>query len=156
MRAGPLGLIVAFCGTASFALASPVTPGTLEFSTTSQSIGLEWEVNGDTDHDAVCDIQYRTAGEATWRPAMSLVRVDSANGNTLAGSILFAAANTEYEVQLSLSDPDGGADIRTIQVLLGHRSIRTTQLYAQVSKRHIARTKSPLDLLGTNEGEFLG
>jgi len=116
MRAGPLGLLLAFCGTASCALASPVTPGTLEFSTTSQSIGLEWEVNGDTDHDAVCDIQYRTAGEATWRPAMSLVRVNSANGNTLAGSILFAAANTEYEVQLSLSDPDGGADMRTINV----------------------------------------
>ena len=49
-----------------------------------------------------------------------------------------------------------GDDIRTIQVLLGHRSIRTTQLYAQVSSRHIARTKSLLDLLGTEEGSVLG
>lgn len=51
---------------------------------------------------------------------------------------------------------EGGADIRTIQVLLGHRSIKSTQLYAQVSTRHIARTKSPLDLLGTKDGEPLG
>lgn len=49
-----------------------------------------------------------------------------------------------------------GDDIRTIQVLLGHRSIRTTQIYAQVSSRHIARTKSPLDVLGTEEGRVLG
>jgi site-specific recombinase XerD len=51
---------------------------------------------------------------------------------------------------------ESGTDIRTIQVLLGHKSIQTTQLYAQVSKRHIGRTKSPLDLLGTKDGEVLG
>jgi site-specific recombinase XerD len=51
---------------------------------------------------------------------------------------------------------DAGTDIRTIQVLLGHRSIRTTQIYTQVSPRHIGRVKSPLDLLGTEEAKDLG
>jgi len=51
---------------------------------------------------------------------------------------------------------ESGEDIRVIQVLLGHRSISSTTPYAQVSTRHIARTKSPLDRLGTPEADTLG
>lgn len=51
---------------------------------------------------------------------------------------------------------EAGTDIRTIQALLGHRSIQSTQLYAQVSSRHISRTRSPLDMLGTKEGKQFG
>jgi len=40
-----------------------------------------------------------------------------------------------------------GTDIRVIQVLLGHSSIRTTAGYTQVSERHIGQVKSPLDKL---------
>ncbi len=49
-----------------------------------------------------------------------------------------------------------GNDIRLIQVLLGHASIKTTARYAQVSAAHVARTTSPLDLLGTKRGAVLG
>ena len=47
---------------------------------------------------------------------MPLVRVDSGAGNTLAGSIMFLEPDTDYEIQVALTDPDGGADTRAINV----------------------------------------
>ena len=40
-----------------------------------------------------------------------------------------------------------GVDVRTIQVLMGHRSLSTTQIYLKVTAAVIGRTRSPLDLL---------
>ena len=42
---------------------------------------------------------------------------------------------------------DAGADLRTIQVLLGHQNIKTTTIYLHVSKARIQGAPSPLDLM---------
>ena len=40
-----------------------------------------------------------------------------------------------------------GVDIRTIQMILGHRSIQTTTVYTHLSKEKLQSTESPFDLL---------
>lgn len=42
---------------------------------------------------------------------------------------------------------ESGADLRTIQVLLGHSDLKQTAIYIHVSQRHVSATASPLDRL---------
>lgn len=49
-----------------------------------------------------------------------------------------------------------GTDLRLIQALLGHRSIRTTMMYTQVSRAQLAKAKSPLDVLVGPQAKLLG
>ena len=92
------------------------TPAAARIDATIYSISLEWDIVGDSNHNAAATVSYRPQGTAPWFAALPLVRVDLNGINALAGSVLFLTPGTTYDVQLSLSDPDGGSGQRALSV----------------------------------------
>jgi len=112
-----LALVLSALAIATSASAqSGLTPGQLRSAATVHSIGLEWDISGDTDHDSRATVEYRVQKTTLWKTAFPLIRVDYQGYNALAGSIMFLTPGTSYEVKLDISDPDGGAASQTLVV----------------------------------------
>ena len=79
-------------------------------------LGLEWHIEGDANRNCAVKVAYRRKGDEAWTQGYPFLRCDPrphpvysvVPGNLLAGSIFNLEPDTEYEVKLSLSDPDGG------------------------------------------------
>ena len=113
------------CATA-FAAEEPITTvaGELRTHATIHSIGIEWDITGDSNHNATCTVRFRKEGTGAWRPALNLFRTDYYGWyksrkvlakrpyNMFAGSILFLEPGAGYEVILDLEDPDGSAETK--------------------------------------------
>jgi hypothetical protein len=85
------------------------------------SLGFEWYIEGDDNHNASVHVWYRKKGGKEWKEALPLlriqneesiysflnVRIDYVTPNLFAGSILNLEPDTEYECKFLMSDPDG-------------------------------------------------
>ncbi len=49
-----------------------------------------------------------------------------------------------------------GGDLRTVQILLGHRSLQSTARYTHLTEARRASLRSPLEALDTEAGQRLG
>jgi hypothetical protein len=92
---------------------------------TFHSLAARWVVKGDSNRDASVSVRYRADTETEWNQAFPLFRTNSSKvipenrvsgGWLFAGSIVNLKSNTEYEIELSLVDPDGGDIRRTLRM----------------------------------------
>lgn len=93
-----------------------VTAGSLRTYTTRHSIGIEWDISADANHNAVCQVQYRKTGSSEWNQALPLFRVDYLGANMMAGSIFYLTPGDSYDVWLTLSDVDGGGATKNLSL----------------------------------------
>ena len=78
-----LAVLLSLFVQASMSIAEDATtPGELRTDSTPNSISIEWDLSGDSDHDATCNVQYRKRGSDEWLEAMPLFRVDTSGGTT--------------------------------------------------------------------------
>lgn len=102
------------------------TVGELTSYGTIHSLGFEWNIEGDSNHNATVSVRYRKRGACRFERAYDLLRNDYAYRwhvdpptdpvNNFAGSLMFLTPGTTYEVVLELSDPDGGRATRIVEI----------------------------------------
>jgi len=115
------------------ALPGPVQPE----AATPSALAVRWPIQGDDNGNATVEVAYRRSAEAAWRAALPLFWVHPKRapahlrvpgGRLFAGSIVNLDPDTAYEVRLSLSDPDGGAVVRTLALRTTREPVRPPDL----------------------------
>jgi Right handed beta helix region len=151
----PLALL--FLGSSLYA-ADSLTPG--EITTpypTITNLAVEWQIEGDDDLDATCELKFRKVGAGEWQDGQPLRRVPAGSSqktdpiitwtNRLSGSVFDLDAGTEYEVALKLHDPDGGDATRMVKA--------STRPEAIATKEAVLKNGNKADLKNVQPGEVL-
>ena len=157
--------------------ANSTVPGTLVTDPpTIMALGFSWEISGDDNRNCVVQLDYRQSGSSAWIRGMDLFRVENrplrlggegsnppavSLGNRLAGSIIDLAADTSYEVRLTLNDPDGGAEVRTVtartrKVPVASNTGRTVNVASSAALTSALTSAQPGDKIVLAPGTYTG
>lgn len=86
--------------------ADAIEPGNIEVKPTWGCIGINWHFQGDDNQNASVSLTFRRKGTSRWRPGMDLWRHSFEKNLMFSGSLFRLAPNTEYEIRLTMKDPD--------------------------------------------------
>ena len=119
-------ILIAMLAAVPVAAQPELQADSLRTYSTLHSIGFEWDITGDANHDATGKVRYRQHGAAKWQDGFDLLRVDfqgffgaktaDRHYNMLAGSLFFLDPGTIYEAEVTLTDQDGGSTSRLVTV----------------------------------------
>jgi hypothetical protein len=158
-------LLMAICAGACSGADATVAGDVFAPSPTLTNISVEWMIEGDDNLNGVVSVRFRAAGERTWHDGMPLRRVPAGDARTTtvpfhwpnkhSGSIFDVRPNTEYEVRLTLADPDGGAAVRNLRVRT--RPVpraSSNAVIRKVNPETIARAAAPGEVLLLEAGQY--
>ena len=124
---------------------------------TLTNLAVEWQIDGDDNLDATCEVKFRKAGEVTWHNGMPLRRVPAGASqktnrivswtNRLSGSIFDLEPGTEYQIALKLHDPDRDDATKTVKA--------STRPEPVAAADAVTRNGSTADLNSVKPGEVL-
>ncbi len=86
-----------------------------------QNLSIDWPLSGE-DNNSVVSVRYRKQNSTAWKEALPLRRVPGGSNegfswpNRHTGSIFDLEPSTAWEVELTLTDPEGGSTTRTLTV----------------------------------------
>ena len=157
----PLGLLAKELVARHDKARAPTVPGDLIVEpATIHGAGFVWEIEGDSNRNCIVQVAYREYGTQDWREGYPFLRCESWEspdakypfeiGEKLAGSLFDLKPNTEYEVKLTLSDPDGGAAERIVKT----RTIREPDIYSGLRQLYVVPGEGSGS--GTKDDPFRG